>query len=131
MSSTTPQVISWPLSGVNGEGQLIHANDHDSVGQVIMNILLTRPGERLMRPSFGAGLLDFVHEPNNQTTRSLMANVITKAINQWETRITLDSVQVQPDASNLSAVHIIIRYQLLFSGVPNELSFNLQLESGG
>lgn len=127
MSIPTPQVVSWPLEGVDENGRLSFTRDDQSVREVIRNILLTRPGERLMRPQFGAGLLDFIHQPNNQTTRNVMSNVIRKAIEQWETRVQVESVQVLPDQSNLSVVQVLIRYQMRYSGQLNQLSFGLQL----
>ena len=41
--------------------------------------LLTRPGERLMRPEFGAGIRSFIHHPNNETTRALIADAAQEA----------------------------------------------------
>ena len=127
MSAPVPQVLSWPLGGVSEQGKWIFAENDESVREVIRNILLTRPGERLMRPSFGAGLLDFIHQPNNQTTRNLMAGVIRKAIEQWETRVSVSSVDVLAVNGSLSSVQIIIRYQMRFTGQINQLSLGLEL----
>ena len=112
MNINIPQVLSWPLNGVDENGRWSYASDDDSVRQVIRNILLTRPGERLMRPQFGAGLLDFIHQPNNETTRNIMANVVRKAIEHWETRVLVESVDILPDRNSVSTVQIIISYQL-------------------
>ena len=72
MTIPMPNVISWPLGGVDADGRLDWSRDDKSIREVMLNILLTRPGERLMQPDFGAGLLDFVHQPNNETTRNLL-----------------------------------------------------------
>lgn len=127
MTIPVPYVMSWPLEGVDEQGRLGYASDDLSVREVIRNILLTRPGERLMRPQFGAGLLDFIHQPNNETTRTLMANVVKKAIAQWETRVLVDTVEVQPDSVSLSKVQIIIRYQMRYSRQPLQLTLGLDL----
>ncbi len=127
MSIPIPKVMSWPLGSVDEQGRLAFASDDDSVREVIRNILLTRPGERLMRPQFGAGLLDFIHQPNNETTRTLMANVVKKAIEQWETRVLVDGVTVLPDTTSLSKVQIIIRYQMRYARQPLQLSLGLDL----
>jgi len=124
-----PNVMSWPLEGVDENGRLQYAHDDDSIREVIRNILLTRPGERLMRPQFGAGLLDFIHQPNNVTTRAIMANVVRKAIEQWETRVRVESVEVLPDSSRLSTVQIIIRYSMRHAPQPRQLTFALDLGS--
>ncbi|MGD8587488.1 MAG: GPW/gp25 family protein [Chromatiales bacterium] len=127
MSVPIPQVLSWPLGGVAENGVLGYASDDESVREVIRNILLTRPGERLMRPQFGAGLLDFVHQPNNETTRNLMAKVIRKAIEQWETRVRVDAVEVLPDRGKLSVVQVNILYHMRHARQPKQLTFGIDL----
>ncbi|TQV71504.1 GPW/gp25 family protein [Aliikangiella marina] len=126
-NTTQPTVISWPLEGIDDDGRWSYANDEESVQQVIRNILLTRPGERLMRSDFGAGLMDFIHQPNNQTTRNLMANVVKKSIQHWETRVNVESVEVLPVQGSLTVVQILIRYQMRFTGAINQLNLSLAL----
>jgi len=82
-----------------------------------------------MRPQFGAGLLDFVHQPNNQTTRGLIADRVRKAVTQWETRVEVDGVEVLPDPINPAEVQIQIRYRLRHSPIPRELGISLTLGS--
>ena len=80
-----------------------------------------------MRPDFGAGLLNFVHQPNNETTRNLIAGVVRKAIGQWEPRVLVEDVFVEASPTNLAEVHITIHYQLRHTQTPAELSFSLNL----
>jgi uncharacterized protein len=127
MTTPIPQILSFPLDGIDAAGRLAHAREDESVRQSILNILLTRPGERLMRPEFGAGLLDYVHQPNNQTTRALIAGLVRKAVAQWETRVSVTEVLALPDPDDPSLVHIEIRYRLLHSPVPRELGLSLDL----
>ncbi len=128
MTTYVPQVISWPLGSIDESGGLSYARDDDSVREVMRNILLTRPGERLMRAEFGAGLLAFVHEPNNETTRHLIADVVRKSIEQWELRVQVEEVEVLPDPENLAEVRITIRYRMRFTGTPRELGLSVTLE---
>jgi len=127
MATPTPKIQSWPLGSVNEDGALTWANDDQSVREVMLNILLTRPGERLQRPDFGAGLLNFVHQPNNETTRNLIAGVVRKSLQLWETRVTIDGVQVQPSPDSLAEVHINIRYRMRHNPAPAELGLTLNL----
>src|SRR5262245_21148257 len=92
---------SWPLGGVDELGRLAWSTDERSVREVILNILLTRPGERVQRPEFGAGLLNFVHQPNNETTRNLIGGVVRKSVQQWEPRIVVEEVEVEPSPTRL------------------------------
>jgi uncharacterized protein len=128
MNAVVPKVMSFPLGGINEQGRLVYAADDLSVREVIRNILLTSPGERLMRQQFGAGLLDFIHQPNNETTRTLMANIVRKAIEQWETRVLVSDVSVLPDNTILTQVQIVIRYQMRHSPQPLQLNLTLSLD---
>ena len=56
----------------------------------IIQILGTRKGERVMLPSFGSKILDFIHEPLDHITCSLMRFEIIQAVSSWEKRIILD-----------------------------------------
>jgi len=127
MATPTPKIQSWPLGSVNEDGALTWASDDQSVREVMLNILLTRPGERLQRPDFGAGLLNFVHQPNNETTRNLIAGVVRKSLQLWETRVTIDGVEVQPSPDSLAEVHINIRYRMRHNPAPAELGLTLNL----
>ena len=127
MNAPTPQVMSWPLGGIDEDGRFDYVIDDDSVREVIRNVLLTRPGERLRRKTFGAGLLDFIHQNNNVTTRTMMADVVKKAVEQWETRVIVEAVEVLPDNQSLSLVHIIIRYHMRHTRKINQLTLSLDL----
>jgi phage baseplate assembly protein W len=129
MSAVLPKVMSFPLGGVDAQGRLGYTEDDQSVREVMRNILLTSPGERLMRPMFGAGVLEFIHQPNSETTRTLLANLVRKAIDQWETRVKVDEVNVLPDPQSLTQVQIVIRYRMRHSPQPMQLSLGMDLSS--
>lgn len=127
MSTVTVHNLSFPLGGVDGDGRLQWASEGQSVREVIWNILLTRPGERVMRPQFGAGLRDYLHRPNNETTRKLVADVVQKAITRWEPRIHLDEVRVSSSPNQLNEITLSIRYRLRFDNSAEQLDLALTL----
>ncbi|WP_150048150.1 MULTISPECIES: GPW/gp25 family protein [Methylomonas] len=127
MALPIPSIISWPLGGLDADGRLEWSRDDASVREAMLNILLTRPGERLQRPTFGGGLLNFVHQPNNETTRHLIAQVVRKSLQQWEPRVVVDEVLVQASPASVADVHINIRYKLRHSQRPAEFGFTLNL----
>jgi len=73
---TSFPLLASPVAGGRQHWQTGNA----SVREVMLNILLTRPGERLMRPEFGAGIRSFIHHPNNETTRALIADAALRAL---------------------------------------------------
>ena len=123
----TPNIQSWPLGEVDDDGRLPWSKGDLSVREVMLNILLTSPGERLQRPDFGAGLLRFIHQPNNETTRNLIAGVVRKSLELWEQRVIIDAVNVQPSRENLAEVHINIQYRMRHNQSPAELGLTLNL----
>src|SRR6185369_469699 len=97
MASSTflPVPIGWPLLPLpDANGTLNYPALEEGVRQMIQVILQTRPGEQLMRPGFGAGLEDFIHEQNTITTRRRMMDVITQSLKRWEPRIITNRVDV-------------------------------------
>lgn len=127
MTAPIPKILSWPLEGIDESGKFSYASDDESVREVIRNILLTRPGERIRRKYFGAGIIDFVHENNNVTTRTMMADIVKKAITQWETRVVVEAVDVTPDSQSLARVHIVVRYRMRHTRKSNQLTLSLDL----
>lgn len=127
MRTPIPDIKSWPLGGVDEEGRLAWSSDDKSIREVMLNILLTRPGERMQRPDFGAGLLNFLHQPNNETTRNLIAGVVRKSLELWEPRVVVEGVDVAPSPTSVADVHINIRYRMRFSPLLAELDFTLSL----
>jgi len=122
-----PNIISWPLGGISEDGSMNWSLDDNSVRENMLNILLTLPGERIQRPEFGAGLMKFIHQPNNETTRNLIAGVVKKSLSVWETRVRIDGVDVTPVTDNLAEVHINIRYRLRHNQAPASLGLRLNL----
>ncbi|MFO7567697.1 MAG: GPW/gp25 family protein [Enhygromyxa sp.] len=68
----------------------------DKVEQSIVLILETEPGERLMRPDFGAGLRRYLMRPNTVATRTQLQREVETALTLWEPRIELRRVEVTP-----------------------------------
>jgi uncharacterized protein len=127
MRTPIPRIQSWPLGPIDADGRLGWSVDDKSVRETMLNILLTRPGERMQRPDFGAGLLNFVHQPNNETTRNLIAGVVSKALKQWEPRVVVETVDVAPSPTSVADVHINIRYRMQYAQIPEELGFTFNL----
>ena len=73
--------VGWnfpPQLDTTGSVQL--AEYEQDVQQAILIILGTNPGERVMRPDFGAGLNQFVFEPVNGATMSAIAAQVNEAL---------------------------------------------------
>lgn len=120
--------IGWPLLPVPVDGTLRYPTLEESIKEHIKIVLLTRPGERLMRPHFGAGLARFLREPNTLSTRQDIQDAVLTALNRWEDRITLDRVEVWED-DDLDAVRIEIAYRIKRTGV--HATTTVRMDLGG
>jgi phage baseplate assembly protein W len=78
----------------DGRGEVAFSAFEDDVRQSILIILGTSPGERVMRPDFGAGLRDLSFAPINDVTLALAQDRVERALTEWEPRIDLKSVTV-------------------------------------
>ncbi len=97
---------SFPVKPVNGA--LTYARYETDIEQAMQIILLTAPGERPMLPDFGAGLRNYVFEPNSAATRARIADAVRKSLIDWEPRITVENVEVTPgdNADNEILIHV-------------------------
>ena len=83
----------------------------EDVRQAVRIILMTDPGERVMRPDFGSGLRAVLFEPITEATRALLRHRIEEALIRWEPRIDSITVDVRAPAST-SRLDIEIRYRV-------------------
>jgi len=120
MTLSTPvyrDPVSWPLlPKPTADGVLVYPDLDRSVRDSIRVLLLTRPGEQLMRPLFGAGLDNFRDENNTLAVRRRIQLDITNTLQAYEPRIALDRVDVDPVADAPGELHIRIHYRLVRTG---------------
>ncbi len=101
----------------------------EDIRQSIRIILGTAPGERVMRPDFGAGLKTLIFEPMNTTTAALAQYNVQKALIEWEPRIDQITVKVTPQPSTGCLV-IDIRYRVRLTNVFYNLVYPFYLTEG-
>ena len=125
--------VGWPFEAPDSTGRLAYAADTQCLREALWNVLMTSPGERLMRPNFGAGLNQWVGKPNTESIRQLIASSITAAVAKWEQRVALSNVTVTTDPSDAANVIVTLTYSARGQpGVaPEQLSLSLTLGGAG
>ena len=131
MATTLPApLIGWPLLPVPDEqGRLNFPSLEQSVRESIRVILSTRGGEQLMRPEFGAGLGEFLHEPNTLVTRRRIRDRVQQALARWERRIEVDRVEVREAENAPSQLRVEIAYRLVRTGASGAIGVSIELGS--
>ncbi|HEU5270761.1 MAG TPA: GPW/gp25 family protein [Jatrophihabitans sp.] len=103
--------FSWPLE-VDHTGAIRLSSGTDELDRAIRVVLLTAPGERLMRPEFGCRIWDLLFEPVTPNLLGLIAEAVRDALAQWEPRIMVDDVQPVPDPDDAALIRILISYRV-------------------
>jgi uncharacterized protein len=120
--------LSFPPR-IGQSGRLAWSSGEPNVRECIRVLLLTEPGERIMRPQFGCGLRQYLFEPNTPTTRELIRQEITAAINRWEARVRVQQVTVMQDQNDPRTAAVNVRFILVATGVAQQLGMTLTLEA--
>jgi len=123
--------VGWAFPpAASASGDMATAAYETDIQQSIRIILGTAPGERVMRPGFGAGLKNLIFEPMNTTTAALAQYNVQKALIQWEPRIDQITVKVTPEPTS-GSLQIDIRYRVRATNVFYNLVYPFYLSEGG
>ncbi len=89
--------FKYPLAVDTGLKTWAEENDYrNHVIQLIKQVLLTNPGERINRPTFGCEIRRMMFAPNSEVSASLAQVSVFQALNTWlGTIISVDNVKVQ------------------------------------
>jgi uncharacterized protein len=80
------------------------------VAQMVRQVILTAPGERVNLPEFGCGVRQLLFAPNSEVLATTTQFLIFQSLNRWlGDVITNTRVQVQAEEERLS---VDIRYDL-------------------
>ena len=96
-----------------------YSEEERAVYQSVINIINTRPGERLFQPNFGVDLSEFLFETVSDTSEIAILNAVGTAIEQFDNRVEMDFEQSEV---RLTADENSLELKLVFSilGVGNQ-----------
>ncbi|MCW2492974.1 MAG: hypothetical protein JWN47_2338 [Frankiales bacterium] len=103
--------FSWPMQ-VDHTGSIKLTDTAEDIDRSIQIVLLTAPGERLMRPQFGCRIWDLLFEPVTPNLLGLISEAVRDALAQWEPRIEVDDVQPLADDDDSALIRISISYHV-------------------
>jgi phage baseplate assembly protein W len=107
--------ISFPLTFTQSGkvNSIKEANAGERINQSIHLILETRIGERMMNPEFGSRLPELVFEPNDAVLHRLLHLYTVEALNRWEKRIEITSVDLMDNYNDdRNYIGIVINYRI-------------------
>jgi uncharacterized protein len=93
----------YPFAIDAASGQAAQTDYASHVEQMIQQVLMTDPGERVCLPTFGAGLRRLLFAPMNSSLGATTKLVVQQALNQWlGNQITVQDVVVSTANSQTS-----------------------------
>jgi len=121
-----PRSLDYPFS-IAGDGRAALTLGDDHVRDMIEQVLFTAPGERVMLPDFGCGLLTLVFEPNSELLAASTELLVRSSLQRWlGDLIDVRTAKVLAIDSTLLVVIEYVRLvdgrrvteQIVVSGVP-------------
>jgi uncharacterized protein len=103
--------FSWPM-GVDHTGSIALTDGPEDLDRSIRIVLLTAPGERVMRPEFGCRIWDLLFEPITPNLLGLISEAVRDAIARWEPRVIVEQVTPIVDQNDGALVRIGITYRV-------------------
>ena len=109
-----------PLSG-----DLIALKNENAIARAVRNIVLTTPGEKFFDPDFGSSISEILFENVDDITAVSIEDEIKRCLGNYEPRIELIDVNVDPNFDE-NQFDVIITYRIVGVDIPpSQLEFAL------
>ena len=104
------QALDFDFTANPITGDVAKVKNVTSVKRGIHNILMTENSERLFQPEVGSGLKNLLFEQMSDLTAQLLEDEVRSAIDAWENRAQIISIEVFPEEEyNRYRVAVIFR----------------------
>ena len=106
---------------IDGRGRSAEAGEEDYIRGLIEQVLFTTPGERVMRPDFGSGVMQLVFAPNSPELAATTQFLVQGALQQYlGNLIALEGVEVE---ANDASLRVTLRYSIRRTGIAQTAEF--------
>lgn len=106
-------------------GDVSKVVDVNAVKQSLINLVSTNFNERLFRPRLGTGIRGLLFENVSPQVAIALQKIVEQVITNYEPRVGLDRVDVQPEV-DLNSYSVAIYYTVRGVDAPQTLSLNLR-----
>ena len=105
---------------------LIALKNENAIARSVRNIVMTLPGEKPFAPDFGSRVSSLLFENMDNISANLIIDEIRTSIDNYEPRVELLSVEVNPDFDG-NSYDVTIIYDIIGVDIPSqELQFALE-----
>lgn len=102
----------------------------EDIRESLRILLGTTPGERVMQPSFGCGLKAHVYDSINESTITILKDVIERAILFFEPRVVLNQIVVGSEAAIEGRLDFDIIYTVIGTNTRHNIVYPFYLREG-
>ena len=104
---------------------LIGLKNANAIARSVRNIVMTIPGEKPFNEDFGSRISGLLFENVDNITATAISDEIRESITNYEPRVSLTSVMVNPNFDN-NSFDAIVTYNIIGAEAPpQELEFAL------
>jgi len=105
---------------------ILALKNESAIARSVRNIVFTTPGEKIFNQDFGSSISKALFENINDISANIIKGEITSSLTNYEPRIKLKKVQVNPNFDQ-NEFNVTIFYEIIGADVPaQELQFVLQ-----
>jgi phage baseplate assembly protein W len=105
---------------------IIAIKNETAISRSVRNLVLTLQGERFFQSNLGCSVSRSLFENITDSTASSIQSEIENTLNNYEPRISLIAVEVNPNYDE-NTYDVVIRYNIIgIEALPQQLSFALQ-----
>ena len=102
----------------------------EDIRQSLLILLSTTPGERVMQPSFGCGLKGKVYENINESSVTILKDMIKRAILFFEPRVVLESISADTTDSYEGRLNFLIQYRVISTNTRHNIVYPFYFREG-
>ena len=115
--------ITFQANPLNND--LIAIKNENAIARSIRNIVFTLPGEKYFNPNFGSKISKVLFENIDDITASVIVDEIKESIRNYEPRVNLLSVSVNPNPDE-NEMNVSVKYEIVGIDIPpQQLDFVL------
>jgi phage baseplate assembly protein W len=114
----------------NSKNSVVLVSGEADVRQSLWLILSTTLGERIMLPQFGSQIWEMVFQGIDTTLLTQLQEMVRQAILEWEPRVDVASVDVQPSATLEGVVTIAVDYVIRKTNSRSNLVYPFYISEG-
>ena len=121
---------AFPPSFESRTGGATLVSAEEDIRQSLRILFGTRPGERVMQPTYGCDLKSMVFEEITDSTVTDIKDIIERAVLFFEVRITLHAVEIDESDWLDGVLRLVLDYTIRTTNTRSNLVFPLYLREG-